>query len=191
MTTWPRILAFAVPYRERGSRIENTAGQQGVGDKAWWARLKPFAGRDDIPCGMDHKSIRTMAGRNLQDDAKRSNRRTGVRSRGCVRRPAWRERFAIDDLQAREGAVALNYVYEDSMESMARGDIILLGETGPLRELVDQAFFAILACPICGKLDLVTQAQYSGIETVICGYEDCACHFRINRRREIAYLPVN
>lgn len=77
------------------------------------------------------------------------------------------------------------------MEWMARGDILLLHETGRLREVVDSAFFAILACPTCGKLDLVTLAQYSGIDTVICGYEDCACHFRINHRREISFLPVN
>lgn len=140
---------------------------------------------------MDHKSALTMAGKNLQDDAKDVDRGTEVRNRGRVRRTAWRKPITPDDLRASEKAIRLNYVYEESMESMTRGDIILLGDTGPLRELVDEAFFAILACPICGKLDLVTQAQYSGIETVICGYEDCACHFRINCRQEIAYLPVN
>ncbi|MGH9396445.1 MAG: hypothetical protein ACRD18_06290 [Terriglobia bacterium] len=88
-------------------------------------------------------------------------------------------------------AAMLHYVFEESMEMMARGDIILLDGTESLRELVDTAFFAILACPFCGKLDLVTQSQYSGTETVICGYDNCACHFRINGRQEIDYLPAN
>ncbi|MDE3179452.1 MAG: hypothetical protein KGM47_07290 [Acidobacteriota bacterium] len=85
----------------------------------------------------------------------------------------------------------LSYVLEGSMATMTQGDIILLDGTESLRELVDRAFFAILACPICGKLDLVTQSQYSGTETVICGYDDCACHFRIDGKQQIAYLPVN
>lgn len=130
-----------------------------------------------------------MSGRNLQDGAKKSDR--GAVGRNRMHQQAWRDRFSPNGLQASEGAVVLNHVHEESTESMTRGDIILLGETGPLRELVDEAFFAILACPSCGKLDLLTQAQYSGIETVICGYDDCACHFRINCGREIAYLPVN
>ncbi len=88
-------------------------------------------------------------------------------------------------------AATLRYVFEESMGTMIHGDIILLDGTESLREVVDAAFFAILACPFCGRLDLVTQAQLSGIDTVICGYEDCACHFRINGRREIGYLPVN
>lgn len=85
----------------------------------------------------------------------------------------------------------LRHVFEEAMELMRPGDILLLDGTQSLRELVDTAFFAILACPLCGKLDLLTQAQYSGTETVICGYDDCTCHFRINGRQEIAYLFVN
>lgn len=90
-----------------------------------------------------------------------------------------------------EPILALRHVFEEAMELMHPGDILLLEGTSSLRELVDTAFFAILACPHCGKLDLVTQSQYSGIETVICGYDDCSCHFRINRRQEIMYLPLN
>ncbi|MGH9401786.1 MAG: hypothetical protein ACRD2P_06740 [Terriglobia bacterium] len=93
--------------------------------------------------------------------------------------------------QITQPVAALRHVFEESMELMRPGDILLLDGTQSLRELVDTAFFAILACPFCGKLDLLTQSQYSGAETVICGYDDCTCHFRINGRQEIAYLPVN
>lgn len=77
------------------------------------------------------------------------------------------------------------------MDRMSPGDILLLGLTASLRELVDPAFFAILACPFCGKLDLITQSQYSGTGSVICGNEACACHFRIEQQYGLIYLPAN
>lgn len=77
------------------------------------------------------------------------------------------------------------------MDRMSPGDILLLALATSLRELVDPAFFAILACPLCGKLDLITQSQYSGTDSVICGYNGCACHFRIDHRHGLVYLPVN
>ncbi len=76
------------------------------------------------------------------------------------------------------------------MEQMAPGDILLLEETVSLRAFVDSAFFAILACPVCGKLYLITQSQYSGTEPVICAHHNCSCHFRIGQRRSVIYLPV-
>lgn len=85
----------------------------------------------------------------------------------------------------------LRHVYEEATDLMRPGDILLLDDAQSLRELVDIAFYAILACPICGKLDLLTQAQYSGTDTIICGYDDCTCCFRIHRRQEIAYLFAN
>lgn len=85
----------------------------------------------------------------------------------------------------------LRHIFEESMELMRPGDILLLDGAQSLRDLVDAAFFAILACPLCGRIDLLTQAQYSGAETVICGYDDCACCFRIDRRQEITYLFAN
>ncbi len=90
-----------------------------------------------------------------------------------------------------EPVMVLRHVFEESMELMHPGDVMLLDGAQTLRELVDTAFCAILACPFCGKLDLLTQPQYSGTDTVICGYDDCACHFRIRGGRDIAYLPVN
>ncbi len=85
----------------------------------------------------------------------------------------------------------LQHVAEESMNRMNPGDILLLDGVESLRDLVDPAFYAILACPVCGKLDLITQAQYSGNGSVICDYDDCSCHFRIGRRHDLIYLPVN
>ncbi|HLI35701.1 MAG TPA: hypothetical protein VKW70_11690 [Terriglobia bacterium] len=86
---------------------------------------------------------------------------------------------------------SLHHVFQDSMDRMSPGDILLLDDNESLRDLVDPAFFAILSCPLCGKLDLITQSQYSGTESVICGYDDCSCHFRIEHKQTLIYLPVN
>ena len=90
----------------------------------------------------------------------------------------------------REAAVTLHHVMEESVEWMAPGDILLLDGAASLRALVDAIFFAILACPACGKLDLITQSQYSGTEPVICAHPNCSCHFRIGQRHTFTYVPV-
>jgi uncharacterized protein YbaR (Trm112 family) len=80
---------------------------------------------------------------------------------------------------------------EESLTWMAPGDILLLNGTPSLRELVDPAFYAMLACPLCGKLDLISHRQYCGTDSVICAHDDCSCHFRIDQKQHFTYLPVN
>jgi uncharacterized protein YbaR (Trm112 family) len=86
---------------------------------------------------------------------------------------------------------SLRYVMEESLSWMAPGDILILERTISLREFVDPAFYAMLACPLCGKLDLINQRQYYGAESVVCAHNDCSCHFRIDQRQHFTYLPVN
>ncbi|MGH9432252.1 MAG: hypothetical protein ACRD3T_11995, partial [Terriglobia bacterium] len=85
----------------------------------------------------------------------------------------------------------LRYVREDAVAEMDPGDIILLEDTTGLRAQVDSGFYAILACPQCGHLDLITQAQYGGAVSVLCGHHDCSCHFKIHEKTRLAYLPIN
>lgn len=142
----------------------------------------------DIPFRMDTKAFQTA--RRNSDNSGKKTRRLGLPGHTQLEREPQAAGFTAQEAGPSTPAAVLHYVFEGSMETMTRGDIILLDGAESLRELVDAAFFAILACPFCGKLDLVTQSQYSGTETVICGYDDCACHFRINGRQEIGYLPV-
>jgi len=74
---------------------------------------------------------------------------------------------------------------------MDPGDIILLEDTSDLRAQVDSGFYAILSCPQCGHLDLITQAQYAGAISVLCGRQACSCHFKIHEKNRLAYLPLN
>ncbi len=88
-------------------------------------------------------------------------------------------------------ATRVHHVFDDALDHMYPGDVVLLNEVESLRNIVDPAFFAIMACPLCGKRDLITQSQYSGTDPVICGYDDCSCHFRIGQQCDLIYLPVN
>ncbi|MBI1941572.1 MAG: hypothetical protein HYS33_08715 [Acidobacteria bacterium] len=85
----------------------------------------------------------------------------------------------------------LRHVEEAALGSMAPGDVIFLGETESLKTAVESIFFAVLACPVCGTLGLITSAQYVGAVPVVCGSNQCSCRFRIEEGSRFTYLPVN
>ena len=86
---------------------------------------------------------------------------------------------------------SLHHVFDDSPNDLNPGDIIILDHSQSLRAQVESDFFAVLACPGCGVLDLLTPAQYFGVVSVICGSDSCSCSFRIEGESRIVYLPVN
>lgn len=86
---------------------------------------------------------------------------------------------------------SLHHIFDDSLKHLAAGDIILLHESPTLKSEVESDFFAVLACPRCGILDLLTSSQYFGATPVICGSNSCSCSFRIEDESRIVYLPVN
>jgi hypothetical protein len=86
---------------------------------------------------------------------------------------------------------SLRYVMEESLSWMVPGDILILERAASLREFVDPAFYAMLACPLCGKLDLINQRQYYGAESVVCAHNDCSGNFRIDHKQHFTYLPAN
>jgi hypothetical protein len=86
---------------------------------------------------------------------------------------------------------SLHHVFDDSPNDLTPGDIIVLDDSQTLRAQVESDFFAVLACPRCGILNLLTPAQYFGVLAVICGSDSCSCSFRIEGESRILYLPVN
>jgi len=61
-------------------------------------------------------------------------------------------------------------------EQMHPGTLFLLehgGESGPS----DDPYWAVLACPACGTLGLITRRQLSGLLPIICGSDQCSAHF--------------
>lgn len=113
----------------------------------------------------------------------------GSRGRGRSRRSELRSGSARR--QSSSQPLRLHHVDELSLATMDPADIILLEEAESLRAAVESVFFAVLACPACGTLGLITLSQYLGTDPVICGSNRCSCRFRIDNKSRLIYLPVN
>ena len=119
------------------------------------------------------------------------DRRERKRGRRRLRRPRRVRGAGRPPEQAELHAARLHHVDEFALGTMDPGDIILLAEAESLRSAVESIFFAILACPMCGTLGLITSSQYFGAEPVICGSKLCSCRFRIDNKTRLVYLPVD
>src|ERR1700758_3158455 len=58
-------------------------------------------------------------------------------------------------------------------EQMEPGTIFVLENAGEMGEKEDP-YWAVLSCPACGQLGLVTRKQVGGLLPVICGSEACS-----------------
>ena len=72
----------------------------------------------------------------------------------------------------------LNILTEWIPEQMQPGTVFVLENAGELGKNEDP-YWAVLACPECGTLGLITRRQMAGITPVICGSEKCSAHFFI------------
>lgn len=85
----------------------------------------------------------------------------------------------------------VHYVDAECLMNMMPGDIILLSEAESLKDAVEPEFVAVLACPKCGTLHLISSAQYLGVSPVVCQSKLCSCRFRIVDQYRLVYLPLN
>ena len=86
---------------------------------------------------------------------------------------------------------SLCHVDEASISAMEPGDIFLVDEMDFPGMSPEPAFYAVLACPLCGKQGLISAAQYFGFAPVICGAKACPCLFKILDEERLVYLPTN
>jgi hypothetical protein len=70
-------------------------------------------------------------------------------------------------------------------EQMQPGTMFVLENAGEIGEKEDP-YWAVLACPSCGTLGLITKKQIAGILPVICGSDKCSAQFFL---REDEILP--
>jgi hypothetical protein len=63
-------------------------------------------------------------------------------------------------------------------EQMEPGTIFVLECAGEIGDQ-DDPFWAVLACPRCGQLGLVTRKQIAGLLSVMCGANYCSAEFFI------------
>ena len=73
----------------------------------------------------------------------------------------------------------INVLNEWIPEQMTPGTIFILENAGEVGEGNDP-YWAVLACPSCGTLGLVTRKQLAGLIPVICGSDTCSAQFFIN-----------
>ena len=72
----------------------------------------------------------------------------------------------------------LNVLNEWIPEQMSPGTLFVLENAGEVGESEDP-YWAVLACPECGSLGLITRRQIAGLIPVICGSDQCSAQFFI------------
>ena len=74
-------------------------------------------------------------------------------------------------------------------EQMEPGTIFVLENAGEIGDK-DDPFWAVLSCPDCGQLGLVTRKQIAGLISVMCGSAQCSAEFFI-RNDELVKLKAS
>jgi len=70
----------------------------------------------------------------------------------------------------------LNVLSEWIPEQMGPGTLFVLENAGEVGQPEDP-YWAVLACPECATLGLVTRRQINGIIPIICGSNQCSAQY--------------
>lgn len=70
----------------------------------------------------------------------------------------------------------VNVLSEWIPEQMGPGTLFVLENAGEVGES-DDPYWAVLACPSCATLGLITRKQIAGLLPVICGSDQCSAQF--------------
>ena len=73
-------------------------------------------------------------------------------------------------------------------EQMSPGSIFVLKNAGHVGEKEDP-YWAVLSCPSCGTLGLITRKQIAGLLPVICGSDRCGAQFFIHDNDIVVRKP--
>ena len=66
---------------------------------------------------------------------------------------------------------------------------IFLEQAGELGK-AENPYWAVLACPSCGSLGLITRQQCAGLEAMICGSSECSAEYFLEEKT-IRYRLAN
>jgi hypothetical protein len=70
-------------------------------------------------------------------------------------------------------------------EQMEPGTLFVLENAGSMGEAANP-YVAVLSCPSCGTMGLITKFQYLGQESMICGGDTCSVEYYL-RDEKIVY----
>jgi hypothetical protein len=73
-------------------------------------------------------------------------------------------------------------------EQMEPGTLFVLENAGEVGE-ADDPYWAVLSCPSCGTLGLITRRQIAGLIPVICGSNHCPAQFFIRENEIVGRKP--
>jgi hypothetical protein len=73
-------------------------------------------------------------------------------------------------------------------DQMEPGTLFVLENAGEVGE-ADDPYWAVLSCPSCGTLGLITRRQIAGLIPVICGSSYCPAQFFIRENEIVARKP--
>ena len=82
----------------------------------------------------------------------------------------------------------LNVLTEWIPEQMGPGTLFVLENAGDVGEAEDP-YWAVLSCPECGSLGLITKRQIAGLIPVICGSDHCSAQFFIRESEIVPRRP--
>lgn len=82
----------------------------------------------------------------------------------------------------------INFLNEWIPEQMEPGTIFVLENAGEIGD-TDDPYWAVLSCPQCGTLGLITRKQIAGLIPVICGSEFCSAQFHIKNNEMVVRKP--
>jgi hypothetical protein len=83
----------------------------------------------------------------------------------------------------------LDFLNEWIPEQMVPGTLFVLENAGEIGEKEDP-YWAVLSCPSCGTLGLVTRKQVAGLLVVICGSDQCSAQFFIHDNEIVPRKPI-
>ena len=83
----------------------------------------------------------------------------------------------------------VNVLSEWIPEQMAPGTLFVLENAGEVGDSEDP-YWAVLSCPECGTLGLITRRQLAGLIPVICGSMQCSAQFFLKDEQIVARKPV-
>ena len=83
----------------------------------------------------------------------------------------------------------LNFLEVWIPEQMEPGTLFLL-EQSENPGKVENPYWAVLACPSCGSLGLITRQQCAGLEAMICGSDECSAEYYLENGA-IRYRPTS
>jgi hypothetical protein len=82
----------------------------------------------------------------------------------------------------------VNVLSEWIPEQMGPGAMFVLENAGEVGD-GDDPYWAVLACPRCGTLGLITRRQMAGLIPVICGSNECSAQFFLDEGQIVPRRP--